>query len=103
MGMKMGLNGVDNAALKFNHVRIPRVNMMNKYADVTENGDFKCDIERVPQRFFKVTERLLSGRLCIAALALGGARVGLYVTVTYSKQRKSIGPDGKSTVAIWDY
>ena len=34
MGIKMGLNGIDNAALKFHSVRIPRVNMMNKYADV---------------------------------------------------------------------
>lgn len=34
MGVKFGLNGVDNAALKFSKVRIPRENMMNKYADV---------------------------------------------------------------------
>lgn len=38
MGLKIGLNGVDNAALLFHNVRIPRVNMMNKYADVNENG-----------------------------------------------------------------
>lgn len=35
MGVKFGLNGVDNAALKYNQVSIPRENMMNKYADVT--------------------------------------------------------------------
>lgn len=34
MGIKMGLNGIDNAALKFHSVRIPRTNMMNRYADV---------------------------------------------------------------------
>lgn len=34
MGYKIGLNGVDNAALKFNNVRIPRENMMNRYSDV---------------------------------------------------------------------
>lgn len=34
MGMKIGLNGIDNAALKFHNVRVPRINMMNKYADV---------------------------------------------------------------------
>ena len=38
MGHKMGLNGVDNAALKYNKVRIPRENMMNRYADVTPEG-----------------------------------------------------------------
>ena len=38
MGIKLGLNGVDNAALKFHNVRIPRINMMNKISDVNENG-----------------------------------------------------------------
>ena len=38
MGVKMGLNGVDNAAVRFNKVRIPRENMLNKYTDVDENG-----------------------------------------------------------------
>lgn len=38
MGVKMGLNGVDNAALKYSHVRVPRENMMNRYADVTPEG-----------------------------------------------------------------
>lgn len=36
MGVKMGQNGVDNAALKFDHVRVPRVNLLNKYSDVDE-------------------------------------------------------------------
>ena len=38
MGVKVGLNGVDNAALKYNQVRVPRENMMNRYADVTPDG-----------------------------------------------------------------
>ena len=31
MGYKMGLNGVDNAKLSFDNVRIPRENLLNKY------------------------------------------------------------------------
>ena len=38
MGWKMGLNGIDNGKLMFNHVRVPRVNMLNKLNDVTEDG-----------------------------------------------------------------
>lgn len=34
MGSKIGLNGVDNAALKFHNARIPRENMLNRYCDV---------------------------------------------------------------------
>jgi acyl-CoA oxidase len=38
MGQKIGLNGVDNAALLFHNKRIPRTNMLNKYNNVTETG-----------------------------------------------------------------
>ena len=77
MGVKMGLNGVDNAALKYNNVRVPREFMMNRYADVTPEGVFKSEVKLVPQRFFKVTERLLSGRICIAAMCIGAQKACL--------------------------
>merc|ERR1711997_1304823 len=44
MGHKMGLNGVDNAKLSFDQVRVPREALLNKYSDVTEDGTFKSEI-----------------------------------------------------------
>jgi acyl-CoA oxidase len=85
MGVKMGLNGVDNGALKYKNVRIPRENMMNRYADVDASGKFTSDVKGVPQRFFKVTERLLSGRICIASMAVGAARACLYIAIKYAQ------------------
>ena len=41
--------------------------------------------KNVGSRFFKVTERLLSGRICIAALCLGGTRGALYVAIKYAQ------------------
>jgi acyl-CoA oxidase len=38
MGMKLGLNGIDNGRLVFKNVVIPRVNMLNKFNDVTADG-----------------------------------------------------------------
>lgn len=38
MGIKMALNGIDNGKLKFNQVRIPRINLLNRYCDVLEDG-----------------------------------------------------------------
>lgn len=55
MGYKIGLNGIDNAALKFHNVRVPRQNLMNKYCDVDEKGQFRHDVKGIQQRFFKVT------------------------------------------------
>ena len=48
MGVKMGQNGVDNAALFFKNVRIPRVNMLNKFTDVNEKGEFYSAVKRLP-------------------------------------------------------
>lgn len=46
MGMKMGLNAIDNGRLKFTNVRIPRENMLNSLCDVLPDGTFKSAIER---------------------------------------------------------
>lgn len=85
MGMKMGQNGVDNATIAFTNVRIPRVNMMNRHTDVDEHGNFSSKIKGISQRFFKVTERLLSGRLCIASMCISSTRVVLETAIRYSQ------------------
>lgn len=61
MGHKMGLNGVDNAKLTFDNVRVPRENLLNKYSDVTEDGKFQSEIDGGRKRFLTVADQLLSG------------------------------------------
>lgn len=47
MGVKMGVNGVDNAALTFDNVCIPRENMMNKVTDVNDKGKFSSPVKGI--------------------------------------------------------
>lgn len=103
MGVKIGQNGVDNAALTFDKVRIPRENMMNKYTDVDEHGNFNSEFKKPANRFFKVTERLLSGRLCIASMCVGASRSCLYIAISYAQQRMAVGPKGESDAPIFSY
>jgi acyl-CoA oxidase len=103
MGQKMGLNGIDNGRLMFEHVKVPREMMLNRLADVTPEGKFVCDIPKVTNRFFKVADRLLSGRLCISAMCLAGAKGVLYHTIRYSQQRLTVGPTGESDTPIMSY
>lgn len=103
MGPKYGVNGVDNASLIFKNVRVPRVNLMNKYSDVTADGKFTHEVANIQSRFFKATERLLSGRLCIAAIDSGISRASLFIAFKYAKSRLSIGPKGESSVPIFEY
>lgn len=103
MGMKIGLNGIDNARLTFSHVKIPRINMLNRLADVNEKGEFICDIKKRSNRFFKVADRLLSGRLCISAMSLAGTKNCLWHAIKYSQQRLAIGESGESDTPIMSY
>jgi len=103
MGVKMGLNPIDNGRLMFDHVRIPRVNMLNRFNDVTEDGRFISDIAKPSARFFKVADRLLSGRLCIASMCLASTKVVLHETIRYSQQRLAVGPTGESDTPIMSF
>uniref|UniRef100_A0A915D7C2 Acyl-coenzyme A oxidase n=1 Tax=Ditylenchus dipsaci TaxID=166011 RepID=A0A915D7C2_9BILA len=40
IGPKFGMNSNDNGFIRFNHVRIPRRNMLMKHSKVTPNGDY---------------------------------------------------------------
>ena len=37
--MQVGLNGVDNGAIRFTHVRVPRENLLDRFASVDRAGE----------------------------------------------------------------
>ena len=58
--------------------------MLNAFNDVTPEGKFISDIPKASARFFKVADRLLSGRLCIAAMTLGSCKLIIHHAIRYS-------------------
>jgi acyl-CoA oxidase len=101
---KGGLPGVDNGRIKFDHVRVPRENLLNKYADVAEDGTYSSPIENPGRRFFTMLGTLIRGRVTVGGSAGAAARVALDIATRYALQRRQFqAPDDEREVLLMDY
>ncbi|MFN8033114.1 MAG: acyl-CoA dehydrogenase [Mycobacterium sp.] len=101
---KGGLPGVDNGRIMFDHVRVPRENLLNKYADVAPDGTYSSPIENPNRRFFTMLGTLIRGRVTVGGSAAAAARVALDIAVRYALQRRQFSaPNDEGEVLIMDY
>jgi acyl-CoA oxidase len=101
---KGGLPGVDNGRIVFEDVRVPRENLLNKYADVAADGTYSSPIENPGRRFFTMLGTLIRGRVTVGGSAAASARVALDIAVRYALERKQFSaPDSEGEVLIMDY
>ncbi len=87
-GPKGGLNGVDNGRLHFDHVRVPRENLLNHYGDVDENGVYTSPIASPGRRFFTMIGTLVQGRVSLDGSATVASKLALDIAITYGAQRR---------------
>lgn len=103
-GPKAGLPGVDNGTFLFDHVRVPRENLLNAYGDVAVDGSYSSDIEGENKRFFTMLGTLVRGRVCVGGGAAASAKKALVIALRYGTQRRQFeAPGVEQENVILDY
>jgi len=102
-GHKMGLNGVDNGVIYFDNVVIPYDNMLDRFAQVNDKGEFETSIPSDNRRFFTMLGTLVGGRIGIPRSALAAAKTGLTIAIKYGDNRRQFGPNGGLEVPVLNY
>ncbi len=102
-GAKEGLNGIDNGRIWFDQVRVPRDNLLDRFAQVTADGEYVSGIPSAGRRFFTMLGTLVAGRISIAAASVSAVKSGLTIAIRYSNERRQFGPSGRPEIPILDY
>ncbi|GAA3659612.1 acyl-CoA dehydrogenase [Microbacterium marinilacus] len=102
-GVKGGLNGIDNGRLHFDHVRVPRENLLNRYGDVAADGTYSSAIASPGRRFFTMLGALVQGRVSLDGSATNASALALKIAVTYGNQRRQFAGAAGAETVLMDY
>ncbi len=105
-GAKLGLDGVDNGRIWFDDVRVPRDNLLDRYATVSEDGVYESAIENPTKRFFTMLGTLIQGRVSVCGASISATKVALAIAVRHAESRRQFGPGGRDRfdeVVLMDY
>lgn len=102
-GHKVGLNGVDNGALRFHAVRIPRDNLLNRFGDVSRDGKYTSSLPSINKRFAATLGELVGGRVGLAYSSGSVLKVAITIATRYSLLRQQFGPPKQPEISILDY
>ena len=101
-GLKLGLNGVDNGRIWFQNIRLPKTELLNRFAEVTDDGRYRSEIKSNNSRFFTMIGTLVNGRITMALAANGMAKSALTIAIRYAARRRQFGTGVQETLVL-DY
>ncbi|MGY1803042.1 acyl-CoA dehydrogenase [Blastococcus sp. SYSU D00922] len=103
-GPKAGLPGVDNGRLSFDHVKVPREMLLDRYGQVAEDGTYTSSIENETRRFFTMLGTLVRGRVSVGGSASSATKLALDIAVRYGNVRRQFAAPGDDReIVINDY
>jgi acyl-CoA oxidase len=101
-GLKLGLNGVDNGRIWFRDIRVPKIELLNRFAEVTDDGQYRSNIKSNSSRFFTMIGTLVNGRISLALAANSMAKSALTIAIRYTARRRQFGGGIQETLVL-DY
>lgn len=103
-GHKGGLLGIDNGTIAFDHARVPRRMLLNRYGGVDDEGAYHSPIASKNARFFTMLGTLVRGRICVGAGAASAARKALTIAIDYGVRRRQFRSPGLGDeIPLLDY
>ena len=102
-GAKLGLDGVDNGHIAFDHVRVPRTALLDRYGQVAPDGTYSSPIENPAKRFFTMLGTLIQGRVSICGASITASKSALEVAVAHALERRQFGPPDGPEALLLDY
>jgi acyl-CoA oxidase len=97
----IGLNGVGIGGAMFDHVRIPRENLLNRFADVSPEGAYTTSFESVGELFRAQISPLMIERL--VPFSTAAVKIALTIAARYGKVRRQFGPRSGPERPIIEY
>jgi acyl-CoA oxidase len=94
---------VDNGAIRFSHVRVPRTALLDRFGCVDRSGRYSSPLPSAPRRFAATLGELTGGRVGLVSGSVGVAKLAVTIAVRYCAQRQQFGPPGAPEVAVLAY
>ncbi|MEK9498597.1 cytochrome-c oxidase [Photorhabdus sp. P32] len=86
---------LDNAITSFDNVEIPFEGLLaGNMITLTRDGKISLHIKELRERFSLITDKIHSGKLCMAVISVAAAKSALHITSTYGNKRKTFGYSG---------
>lgn len=103
LGEKIGLNGVDNGFVMFDNYQIPRTYLLNRSANVTEEGQYVSPLKDKSKRLGATFGALSAGRVSITGICSNYLSLAISIAVRYCAVRKQFGPSESEEWPVIEY
>jgi acyl-CoA oxidase len=87
IGKKMGLDGIDNGRIFFDHYRVPRNYLLDKIATVSAEGHYSTPYTSENKRFAAIFAGLVIARIALGTIAAGYGRMACEIAIRYAHTR----------------